>query len=288
MKEPSLRASRLAIAAGLVGILLVGGGGFLLGRNTSQRDAAPAAPPVAAPTPAEPKPNILDRAGLIALAAAAADAGAAGAPPPARVLQSDGRRFLVSLAFGCGGPAPEGSDAPMRWRLDAKALRVHVEPVSWRAADWFPGPVPETLEDMEGFWIARPWTSSDACPPGASADGGEDPPPREETLALVRFHLAEGGRQGRRAGQPLETVQRLTGAAPDLSQGLRLRIGGRIASVPGRAGPVLCRQPAGPEQRPACAIAIAADEMAIVNPASGETLATWSVDRADAAGRRID
>ncbi|MBY8821554.1 hypothetical protein [Sphingomonas colocasiae] len=292
MKEPSLRASRLAIAGSIVGILLVGGAGFLLGRNTSGRDQVPAAPPAPVPqpvvAPADPKPNVLDRAGLIALAAAAVDAEAAGAPLPERVIQSDGRRFLVNLPFGCGGPAPAASEAPMRWRIDAKALRIHVEPISLPVMDWLQPAPGEVEAAAEAYWIARPWTSSESCPAHAVGQEGLDAPVPEETLALAQFHLVEGRRQGRRAGQPLETVQRVTGEMPDLSQGLRLRISGRIGNVPGRNSPVLCRRPADAGQRPVCLISIVTDEMAIVNPATGETLATWSVDRADAVGRRGD
>lgn len=292
MKEPSLRASRLAIAGSIVGILLVGGAGFLLGRNTSERDPVPIAPPAPAPrpvvVPVDPNANVLDRAGLIALAATAADAEAAGTPLPERVIQSDGRRFLINLPFGCGGPAPATSDAAMRWRIEAKALRVHVEPAALDSADWLQPSPPEVEAVAEAYWISRPWTSSESCPANIAGKQVMDAPAPEEALALAQFYLVEGRRQGRRAGQPLETVQRVPGEVPDLSLGLRLRISGRIANVPGRNSPVLCRQPAGVEQRPICLISIATDEMAIVNPATAETLATWSVDRADAVGRRGD
>src|SRR3546814_4442581 len=64
----------------------------------------------------------------------------------------------------------------------------------------------------------------------------------------------------------------------DVSQGLRLRLRGRVDRVPG-AGAVRCIQPAGSEQRPICVVAISLDEVLIENTATGAVLATWSVSR---------
>src|SRR3546814_13216627 len=62
------------------------------------------------------------------------------------------------------------------WRYDAqdRALRVHVEPTQWSGADWSLGKE-QAATSIAGFWIPRPWSSSDACPrrsqPGASGTG---------------------------------------------------------------------------------------------------------------------
>ncbi len=294
MTEPSLRTSRLALAGGLAAALAVGGGGFLVGRGTSERVVAadvrrPVTPPLPAtePTPApdDPASRVLGRAELIALAAAAADTTAAGRPLPPEVAVAEGARFELRLPFGCTGPAAEGSDAGMRWRYNADdgALRLHVAPVTWSARDWWPtDPVP-AIDSIEGFWIARPWTASEACPASApaGATGTEAVTLPGQTLAVAQFFVADDTRQGRRDAKPYETVQRIAADAVRGEGGFALRITGRIASVPG-GGPVLCRQPAGSEQRPICIVAITPDEIAIENPATGATIATWNVDRKDA------
>ncbi|MEG3086423.1 hypothetical protein [Sphingomonas sp. PB4P5] len=297
MNEPSLRTSRVALAAGLAAVVVVGGGGFLLGRSTSARDPAPAVvAPIAAPAPSTPeaeqpapRDRVLTRVDLIALAAQATDAVASGQPLPAAIARAMGQRFAINIPFGCQGPADATSDAPMRWRYDAetKVLRVHVAPVVWNPTEILPAAAVESVAAVEGFWIARPWSASDSCPPvgeAATPSGADAVTLPGQTLAIAQFFGADDVRQGRRGDKPYEAVVRLPDGAFAGPQGLRLRITGRIAAPPG-GGPVACRQPAGAEQRPICLIAIASDEIAITDPVSGTVLATWTVDGADAAGQ---
>jgi hypothetical protein len=278
MEEPSPRSSRLALAGALLAAIAVGGAGFLLGRSTSERPPAAivAAPASAAPEPvAEPVVSgVLGRADLIALAAAAADAAAAGREPGPEIAQADGRRFELRLPFGCTGPAVEDSAAGMRWRYDseAQALRISVEPVAWAAQDWWPAGGAGDVEAIEGFWVARPWTSSEACPRG----GDRAAVAGTEAVTVGQIFLAGGGRGGRRDGKPYEAVVKVAQDRLDSTGGFRLRISGRVARA-GNAGPVRCRQPAGPEQRPICLVSVVMDEVAVENPASGGTLATWSL-----------
>lgn len=292
MEEPSPRSSRLALAGALLAAIAVGGAGFLLGRAAQERPPAPVAPvPAPAPAPA-PEPvlsGLLGRADLIALAAEAADAAAAGRDPGPEIARVDGRRFELRLPFGCTGPAGRESAAPMRWRYDkkAEALRISVDPVAWTANDWWPAGAANGIEAIEGFWVERPWTSSEACPEAGdppaeaeAADGeavaSEPAAPAERTLALGQIFSAESGRGGRRNGKPYQAVVRIAEDQLDSSAGFRLRIAGRIARA-GDSGPVRCRRPAGPEQRPTCLVSVVMDEVTVENPASGETLATWSV-----------
>lgn len=284
MEEPSPRSSRLVLAGALLAAIAVGGAGFLLGRAATERAPVAVAPPAAAPAP-KPAPEPVSRGGLgraelIALASAAADAAAAGLEPPTEIAQADGRRFELSLPFGCGGPVGEGRSDAMRWRYDTKAgaLRIHVTPAAWTAQDWWPPDAADTVEAIEGFWIERPWTSSEACPAtgGRPAAAGPEPVTLPgQTLAIGQIFQAGGGRGGRRDGKPYEAVVRVEESDLKTAQGFRLRVGGRIARTPG-GGPVRCRQPAGPEQRPLCLVSVVMDEIAIENPATGETLATWS------------
>jgi len=285
MEEPSPRSSRLALAGALLAAIVVGGAGFLLGRVTTEPAPVAIAPPVAAPVAkAEPEPalsGIFGRADLIALAAAGADAAAAGRDAGPEIAQADGRRFELRLPFGCNGPAAENSDAAMRWRYDpeAGALRISVDPVAWTARDWWPADAASGVEAIEGFWIARPWTSNEACPAGGdrpAAAGAEPVTLPGQTLALGQIFFADGGRGGRRDGKPYEAVVRVAEDQLDASGGFRLRISGRIART-GNVGPVRCLQPAGPEQRPICLVSVVMDEVAVENSTSDATLATWSL-----------
>ncbi|QNE32970.1 hypothetical protein F1C10_14275 [Sphingomonas sp. NBWT7] len=296
MNEPNLRNSRLALAGGLAIAVVVGGAGFLVGRGTSPREIEPAATPVATPpavaqpTPSLPDPRdiIKTRADLIALASQAADAFASGRPLPGATADLAGQRFELRLPFGCRGPSDAGSDSAMRWRYDddAKALRVHVSPVVWSSDDLRTSTDGSASDAMaEGFWIPRPWTASETCPPAQDsiAPTGTDAVTLPgQTVAIAQFSDSAGQRL--RDGKPYESVVR---AAPDEApgnQGLQLRLRGRIGGTADRS-PVSCRQPAGPEQRPICIIAVTFDDVAIDNPQTGKTLATWGGDRANLPDR---
>lgn len=287
MDEPSPRRSRLALAGGLAAAIVVGSAGFLLGRETAEPPRAAVSPPVAAPAPkpvveAAVLSGVLGRSELIALAEAAADAAGSGRNPELEVVQADGRRFELRLPFGCNGPSGEDSDAAMRWRYDAEdeVLRIQVDPVTWTAQDWWsetaaaPG-----IDAIEGFWITRPWTKSEACPAAGDRPTamGESPVLLPgQTLAVGQIFFEESPRGVRRNGRSYKAVARVPQGELDTSAGFALRLSGRIARTRG-AGTVRCRQPAGPEQRPICLVSVVTDEVAIENPATGETLATWSL-----------
>lgn len=288
MREPNPRTSRLVLAGGVLAALVLGGGGFLLGRTTIDRDDPPVASPLPSdiPTPArsegETTDRTLDRSDLIALAAAAADARAAGGAPDAAIADAVGRRFEIRLPFGCGGPSGETSEATMRWRYDSEneALRLHVEPVQWSSDDWWgPNDQRGSLE-IEGFWIPRPWTSSEECPAAndqPSAVGAEPLTLPGQTLAIGEAFDGSSSRRGRRDGRPYQAVIRVPNDEVDTSRGFRFRLIGRVAEGP--YGSVFCRQRGGPEQRPVCLIATVIDEVVIENGATNETLATWDVAR---------
>lgn len=278
MREPNIRTSRLAIAAGLVAVLAVGGAGFFLGRisapHAEQAIPAPAPQPPVSIRAEAPKP--LQRADLIALAQQASDAHASASSLPPAVTNAAGRRFELLLPFGCAGPSEEGSTQPMRWHYDeaASTLRVSVSPVTWRGEDW-------ELDEAkglqaEGFWITRPWSSSERCPASAiqpSPAGTEPVTLPGQTLAIAQFSADTKGGLAR-DGRPFEVVKRVSPDAFDASQGFRLRITGRVDRD---FGPVRCIQPAGVEQRPICVISGRIDDIRIENSATDEVLANWPV-----------
>lgn len=273
-----MRTSRLAIAGGLAAIILVGGIGFVLGRNTASPEPQPVETPAPSPTPtAKPGPvvlPVLDRGGLIKLADAAADAFASGEPLPETVAEADDRRFDVVLPFGCAGASGESSRHPFRWHYDEaeETLRVRVEPSTWLPQDWNL-PAGSGTEVIEGFWVTRPWSSSATCPPAsghAAAIGTEPVTLPGQTLAMAQFFADAEEHEAR----PFDLVRRVAADEFDASRGYRVRLTGRIARVPGN-GPVQCVQPAGIEQRPICVVAVTINAIRLENSATGEVLATW-------------
>jgi len=307
MEEPSPRGSRLAIAGGLVAALVVGGAGFLLGRET-----APATPPVVrvmpmeTPTPAAtepPLPAVLGRREILKLARVAADAAASQQPLPQDMAAAANRRFSLSLPFGCEGPEDAESGGRLRWQYDEKAgvLRLQVTPEVWRTGEWWPDGEAPKLEAVEGFWVSRPWSSGDTCAARLAAPATEEAVAEasesageteaaaevdlaaeaakpEETLAIAQFFPAGTSRQALRGGDPFQSVVKIP---PDQFQGqsgFRVRLTGRIEQVPGN-GPVRCIQRDGANQRPTCVVAASIEEVAIEHPASGQVLATWTLRR---------
>lgn len=282
MVEPSRPRSRLALAGGIAVAIAVGGLGFMAGRGTTPRPptVAPASTPVSTPTPAaEPAVTIptplLGRADLLAAVRTAADAFATGRQVAPDVAALAGRRFELRLPFGCDGPAPDG--APLGWRYDdrAETLRVRVTPVRFDTG-WLAPEIAKDVDAVEGFWIDRPWTTSEDCPPDRTEVPARAVQP-ERTVALVQFYGSEGSRAGQRDGDAYEAVEKVALDSAAFAQGLRVRLSGRISSVPGSAGPVLCRTAETPDTRPVCLVAVVLDQVAIDNPATGATLATWEV-----------
>lgn len=279
MHEPSLRTSRLVIAGGFLAATAIGAAGFFIGRATSPSPDVPVVVvPVATPRPTE-QPGILTRADILALASRAADAVASGNALPPDISGLAGRRFELSIPFGCEGPSPKESSAPLRWHHDAErqALRVHVSPTAWTTADW--GLTDPAAMDRigEGFWITRPWSSAETCPEdqiaGPEALPGVMP---EQTLAVAQFNPGKGEGDGRRIPRSFDTVKRMASGQMDTARGFRMRLTGRVEKLPGE-GPVRCIQPAGAEQRPVCIVAASFHELRIESAGAAGVLATWSL-----------
>jgi hypothetical protein len=221
------------------------------------------------------------------MANSASDAASSARPLPEDVISAENQRFEIYLPFGCDGPSPAGGNSASGWRYDnaTSSLRVSVASVVFEPGDWLgeagkgvsDEALPSEGEGIEGFWVSRPWSSSETCKQPVAAAGtplSEAVVLPGQTLGLAQIFTPDDPRTSRRGGKPYETVSRSNLKALDIDQGLRLRLRGRIARFPNGA-PVRCRQPGGREQRPICLIAVTFDEVAIDNPATGETIATW-------------
>jgi hypothetical protein len=247
---------------------------------------APAAAPAVSKPPAA---RILSRADIIAVANSAADATSSGAKMPESASVTEGSRFEIDLPFGCDGPAAEYSREPFQWRYDTKSssLRVSVAPATFDPGDWLGGPSSDAggaaspmarEEAIEGFWIARPWSSRETCEPGSARATplGIDPVTLPgQTLGLAQIFTDEDSRNARRGGKAYESVRHMDEGDLKIDQGLRVRLRGRIARFPDGAT-VRCRQPAGKNQRPVCLVAVTFDDVTIENPSTKETIATWT------------
>lgn len=294
MHEPSPRTSRLVVAGSAAAVVLLGGGGFLLGRTTAPPPLHPAitvAPvPVAAPVVAKtPMARTLSRADIIAIANAAADAASSGSKLPDSVNAADGSRFEINLPFGCNGPALEDSREPLQWRYDTKSssLRISVAPTEFDTGEWLEDASSSAgssdastaqQQAIEGFWIARPWSSRETCETGtapAAPLGVDAVTLPGQTLGLAQIFTVEDTGNARRGGKPYESVKRVVEKDLKIDQGLRVRLRGRVARFPG-GSMIRCRQPVSKEQRPICLVAVAFDDVAIENPATQATIATWA------------
>lgn len=284
MKEPTPRTSRLALAGGALALLTIAGAGFVAGRSSvapaPARMSTPVPPPIAIPQPTvtQAKPERLDRVGLLALVSATADAFASGRTSPAEVAQLAGRPFSIALPFGCMGPLGETDAAGSGWRYDAdrSALRLQVASTHWAPQDWFGAESSVGVEAIEGFWVTRPWTSSETCPATKAPTATSEPAmPAGQTLAIAQLFREGSARQDRRDGEPYAAVVRATPETLRAGSGFRVRLTGQLTDLPG-GGAIRCRQPGGPDRSPTCLVGATFNEIAIENPTTGETLARWA------------
>jgi hypothetical protein len=282
MQEPTPHSSRLALAGGLIALLLVGGGGFLIGRSTAPERPAPVSTaPTPQPAPPPPPatiapPPTLERAGLIDLVADAVDAASASRSLPEAVRSAAGRRFDLVLPFGCEGPVEGDRTAAFGWQYDTTktTLRVWINPTRWARATWLSAETEEDKAALEGFWIARPWSKATHCPAPAlgGAAHGAVPSQPEGEVAIARFVEGDADKSARR----LEIVKRMEPGDFDPARGFALRITGRMQSVEA-GGPVQCLQRTGWRQRPQCMIVGDFAELRVENPKTGDVLAVWSI-----------
>lgn len=237
---------------------------------------------VAAPTlAAQPQP--LGRADLLQAFDAAASRFAAGEAPsePDRLV---GRSFELKLPFGCGGlqtltedaqPELEGL-ATAAWGRDRRSIVLSLTPADWSEASLlYNGRGGSTWEAAEGFWLARPWLRTEACPAVKTDPLQSDAGPRStQTAGLAAVFESGGSRVGRRDGRAYRFVIRGEGDAPPLPSpsGYRVKLSGRVVGFPDRRA-VRCTS-SGVDQRPVCVTAIKLDEVAFETP-DGAVLSRW-------------
>lgn len=260
-----------------------------LGLAACGRPAPPPAPPApsAAAAPVALPRAALDRAELIeALDAAASDYAAGRANAGADL---SGRRFAIRQAFGCAGPMePSPGVGGWRWGDRHQTIEIALTPADWRGAPQF-AQAGAAWEEVEGFWLPRPWLRDEGCPAARAAtpapaatdatpEANADPlaPPvlsGVQTAGLAAVFAHGGSRAARRDGKPFTFTLRGddTGLSAPAS-GYRLVLEGRLAAFPD-GGPIRCHAN-GPDQRPVCIAAAEVDRVAFED-SEGKLLREW-------------
>jgi len=281
MAAPDSGASRRKLVVGLALIALAAALVVFLVQRAEAPPEPPVAPEIRTGVPAPPSevrpptvplapPPPAGRSDLLAAAAAAASAYGSGAPAAAATQPTlTGRRFRISLPFGCSGPGEEGDSAFWRYGPDRETIRVSVRPEVWTDSGFvreLGGS--ETFDAVEGFWIRRPWAASEDCP-AARPDPLQavQPAASPETVGLAVFYGPNDSRVARRDGRPYEVVAPAPDdGSPPAPRGYRLVLEGRVTGFPGGAA-VRCRSPS-VDQRPVCLIGVQIDLVQIRDPAA--------------------
>ena len=255
-----------------------------------QEPPKPAAPPPAppqevakpapAPEPAAPAPPPpLDRRALIdgARESGAALAATGVLPPPDAAL--GGRKFTVRIPFGCNGLqiGASPSQASLSYDADNKSMTLSAQPNVWTQLSLVQGlPNLDDIDAVEGFWIPRPWSYSDSCPPRVEYPAVVTPtPPTAQTLGLARFFGKGDSRVLQHADHPFTFTRKLPdGDLSALNHGYILLLSGRIGSYQdGRA--LHCWMEAS-DHHPICLYSVIFDHIAFEDASTGETLAEWN------------
>lgn len=241
--------------------------------NAPTPTPSPPAPPA---PPAKPSPpSVLGRADLIEAAQKAASAFSSGEASPPENLALAGRRFALRLPFGCSGPSPTAEQlAAAGWHYDSETqtLRARVEPQVWTDAPWARAAATGEFEAAEGFWITRPWASSDSCPANRPVEAAQ-PVVSPETLGIARFFEPGSRRSARRNGEAYMFSKKIPDEQFPGAGGLRLLIEGRLSVDPSRQ-PLGCWA-AGPDQRPICVFNARFDRVAITDGSGNRVFAEW-------------
>ena len=255
------------------------------------RRPAPAPPPVVPAKVERASPTILDRAGLIELANAAASAYAAGQPPNQSALV--GRPFALRIVFACAAPELTMVKDPAQ-----KSLKLTA-----RLQDWTTHPALQGLSDapfdrVEGLWLPRPWIAAETCqtvptpvvtaarsidrllvaPAEPSKPAAEEPEAQPEvpanSLGLASVFPAGSDRARQRGGKPYETVQKLDPALDALTPAdVSMLIEGRIGQA-AEGRPVVCHAVA-VDRRPVCLVAVDIERVAFLRAGSDKPIAEW-------------
>ena len=245
----------------------------------------------------------LDRAAVLLAVEQAASAAALGRDDRAEQAKLDGKRIEVRIRFGCPEAVSDVRDAPFQVRFspDDRTLRLRAAPdvTSKEMAIASGAAETDSIEQVEGFWIRRPWLLEAACPVSKSVAGTQQPkpeqgskssakdkdaaPPTEQPatatlgsprVGIAQYFTEQDSRLNRRDGRPYETTKALAEDEQPSEVGYNLVLAGRLRALP--KGPVISCRPTNINQPPSCIVFAQIDSVRIERPDSGSVLAEWS------------
>lgn len=274
------------IAPVIIACVVAGLVAFILLRQPPPPSPAETAPgkPIAQAVPASPpKPLVapapLQRGDLITNAARAAALFARTGRNQSGSDPLVGRRFSIRLPFGCDGMDGGSLNPQITTAYDAgkESLTLTAQPGIWTTLPLMQ-PLVEAgkAETVEGFWVPRPWTDSEACPPpGLSQPPVIITPPTAQTLGLAQSFAPGGARTRQRGDRPYTVTVKVPASDTSLlGHSFRLLLEGVVAGYPdGQA--LRCWSEAADHQ-PICIYAVTFDHVAFVDGDTGAVLATWT------------
>ena len=236
-----------------------------------------AAPAVTAP-PASIVPQILTREDLIREAALAASEFAASGKLAGGTASLVGKRFAVSIPFGCGGFQNSLSNPQLAMSYDAEqqSIVLTARPGAWTTLPLIQGLASGEIDAVEGFWIPRPWTSAQSCPPQMDYPAPVTPtPPTAQTIGLAQIFPTGGSRLSRHAERPYIFTRKIAaGDNAALSSTYRLVLEGRITGFT-KDSALRCWMEA-PDHQPLCLFAVTFERVAFADGETGKQIATWT------------
>lgn len=237
---------------------------------------APAMSPPPATLPLPPPPlgrrQIVDAAGL------AASAYADGvAPDPKADAELVGRAFSLRIPFGCEGPQVGAGAAQAYFEVDPerRTNKLVARPGDWTALPAIPRtPGAKEIEDVEGFWLPRPWSFVETCPPRRDMPVPATPAPvAAQSVGLAQVFEAGGSRLLRRDGRAYEFTRKAAADQPAaLATSYRLVLEGRVVGF--RDGRAIHCWSETPDHHPICLFGVEFDRVAFED-AAGQLLSEW-------------
>ena len=283
---PAMSSSRrtgqgtLLVWAGLAALMMSGCSSDVPGEHQATPDGAASekVSEVAPVQPTEATPLApVGRVDLIAAFARAGDAAAAGRPLPEANRQLVGRTFSLKFPFGCSGEANKERPAWAGWVLDRsrQALKLSAAPERWTDAAWVKSIAGDmAYEAVEGFWIERPWTSSEECPAAkVASDSDLAASDERQTMGIAQFFAPDSPRTFQRGSRAYAHTIRVREPAEVEGRTYRLAVSGRVTGFPD-GQPIHCVQDS-PDRRPVCLMAVELARVSFEDPRDGTVLVEW-------------
>jgi hypothetical protein len=273
-------AARLSAGAMGMACFCILGAAACTERSTSpSADNAAAAPEPREAPPAVQAPKLiptveprLGRAELLDAARRAANAYAEGAPPAPGDLQMAGRQFTLRIPLGCDGSA--GPEGPLSWSYDAdeETVRLEAKPDVSFASPQAQAIAGDGFERVEGFWVPRPWSTSERCPTIRQGQATARPP-SPPVIGLAQFFSAQDSRREQRAGRAYQAVEKMEPEEVPTTGAFNLVLSGRLKPLPD--GSIVKCHSVSINVRPTCLISAEFDRVSFENPENGAIVATW-------------